>query len=64
MADKWAENELLLAVASRIARLENEYLKASEEKRRQIAADITCCDELQTRMLRNFGRLNQTEASA
>jgi hypothetical protein len=57
MAEKWVENALLLAMASRIVELENEYLTASEERRRQIAADIKCCDELLAEMLKNFGRL-------
>jgi hypothetical protein len=61
MADKWAENALLLAMASRIAELENEYLTASEDGRRQLAADIKCCDELQAEMLKNFGRFNPSD---
>ena len=61
MIGKSAQNALLLAMASRIAELENEYLTASEEKRREIAGDIKCCDELQAEMLENFGRVNPTE---
>ncbi len=54
MDDKRIKNALLLAMASRTAELENEYLTATAFRRRQIAADIKCCDELQAEMLKEL----------